>query len=55
MSDNFIGCAVCLNLDGSRAPATAIVHGYSVCDDHVTLASNPSFDIHHLAGKGRSV
>ena len=54
MSENFIGCAVCLNLDGERTPATAVVQGYSVCDGHVDLVSNPGFNIYHLR-KGRVV
>lgn len=44
-----IGCAICLNMDNTRrTPATTIASGYSVCDEHVGLASTPGFDIFRL-------
>ena len=51
--DGSIACAICLNIDNTeRTPATTICNGYSVCDSHVALASNPKFDIFRLNGKG---
>ena len=49
--ENFIGCAICLNISGNRIPADAIIGGYSVCTEHVLLASNENFEIHRLTGK----
>jgi hypothetical protein len=44
-SVHFISCAVCLNLKGLRCQADTVVKGYSVCDEHVELVSNPNFNI----------
>lgn len=49
--ENFIGCAVCLNVKGERLPAAAIVKGYSVCDEHVAVADQPGFNIFNLKGR----
>ena len=49
----FIGCAVCLNIKAHRTPATNIIKGYSVCDEHVDLADRPGFNIFNLKGKPR--
>lgn len=54
MTEVQIGCAVCLNMDNThKTPATAVVKGYSVCENHVALVSNPDFNIFHLHGKAR--
>ena len=48
-----IGCAVCLNIDNThRTPATTIVKGYSVCDNHAAVVARPDFDMFRL-GKAR--
>jgi hypothetical protein len=47
----FIGCCICLNQRGQRTPATTTIHGYSVCDQHVSLVSQPEFDIFTLLGR----
>ena len=44
-----ISCCICLNMKGRRIPATTIVKGYSVCDDHVSVVSVPHFDIQRIA------
>lgn len=45
-------CAICLNQREQRVPATTIVRGYAVCDEHVELAGAPGFDIQKVR-KGR--
>lgn len=47
--DNWIGCAVCLNIKGSRVPALVVISGISVCEEHISLASKPSFSIWNLS------
>lgn len=47
--ESWCGCAVCLNMDNTRrTPATTVVKGYSVCDDHAALVANPDFDMFRL-------
>jgi hypothetical protein len=44
-----ISCCLCLNIKGKRIPATTIVKGYAVCDDHIAVAAEPHFDIMRLS------
>lgn len=47
-SQNWIGCAICLNRKSERVPATVIINGLSVCDADADLASHPGFDIQKI-------
>lgn len=49
-----ISCCICLNQRGKRLPATTIVSGYAVCDEHVELAGAPGFSIHKIRGEQRA-
>jgi hypothetical protein len=44
-----IHCCICLNL-GKKAEAVTVVKGYSVCENHKKLVSNPDFDIFRMRG-----
>lgn len=53
-SEHWIACAVCfVQTGGDRKPAVAVVNNYSVCEDHVTLATRPGFNISSLASQNR--
>ena len=41
----FTACCICLNQRGVREPMSTIIKGYAVCDRHVSLVSQPEFDI----------
>jgi len=43
-----IHCCICLNQRKDRLPATTIVGGYAVCDEHIELAGAPGFSIFKL-------
>lgn len=43
-----IHCCVCLNQRKERLPATTIVKGYAVCDDHIELVGHTGFSIFKL-------
>lgn len=47
---NGIGCCVCLNIKGQRGKAVAVINGYSACEAHLDVVSNPNFDIALLLG-----
>ena len=51
MDQPFIGCAVCLNIKGTRVPATTIIKGYSVCDEHTEVVGRAGFNIFNLKGR----
>lgn len=51
---NFIACCICLNQRGERVPHSTVVKGYAVCDQHISLVSQPEFDIFTL-GRGRQL
>jgi hypothetical protein len=44
-----ISCCICLS-QGRRVEAVTTVHGYSVCEPHVGIVSDPHFDIFTLRG-----
>jgi hypothetical protein len=48
----FIACCICLNQRGERVPYSTIIKGYAVCDQHISLVSQPEFDI-FMFGTGR--
>jgi hypothetical protein len=48
-----ISCAICLNR-GQRTPATTLIKGYAVCDPHVSLVSQPEFDIFAIQAHPRN-
>jgi hypothetical protein len=50
-----ISCCLCLNIKGKRVPATTIVKGYAVCDDHVMVVAEPHFDLFRLSRRARAV
>jgi hypothetical protein len=50
----FIACAICLNQRGERVPHTTIVNGYAVCDQHVSLVSQPEFSIFTISAHPRN-
>lgn len=46
----FVACCICLNQRGERVPYVTVIHGYAVCEQHVSLVSQPEFDIFTLFG-----
>jgi hypothetical protein len=51
---NWVACACCLNFFGERRKATTIVNGYAVCDEHITLVSQPGFELRPMEKRKRS-
>jgi len=49
-----ISCCVCLNVKGKRVPATTVVKGYAVCDNHITVACAPNFNLWEMTRRGRA-
>jgi hypothetical protein len=48
--ENFIGCAVCLNITGKRVRAATVVKGYAVCEAHAKIAQEPKFELASFRG-----
>lgn len=53
--ENFISCAVCLNITGKRVRAATVVRGYAVCEGHAKIANDPKFDLASLGRERRAV
>lgn len=53
--ENFIGCAVCLNITGKRVRAATIIRGYAVCEGHAKIANDSKFDLASFGRERRAV
>jgi hypothetical protein len=48
-------CCVCLNGHQGRVPATRLVKGYAVCEEHVEEIRQQDFDITKLGKRSQSL